>query len=294
MAAQTSNNTTGERCAIDYDRARFGQQREVWGSENTRSITTANMDLSYIQRLRAGHDWVGVDKESIVHENEGMSSRVTLTHWKDHRIEMNAQRASKLASESQKLSQQWEEEKEEVKIYEKSKGIIYDDLCNEKYSNSDLQSECIRLEEAFKKERLHTKRLESAVIKIKKQLEEETVITLRTKQRADYLESEIIRRQEERDSLQCCAKCCTACCWEDNEFTRFCILSCGMLVGVDPPCRCSHIWFCCTPEVCCQKAKILATLDPATSFRGWSKQLKRIKMEEMEQLLNNTPGVNTA
>jgi hypothetical protein len=278
MAAQTANNTSGERSATDYDRARFGQQREVWGSENTRSMTSANMNLSYVQRLRQGHDWVGVDKESIVHENEGMTSRVTLTHWKDHRIEVDAQRAQRLSIESQSLSQQWEEEKKNVKDVEHDKGEMYDALCTEKYSTSELTEGCIRLEEAIKKERIYTKKVERSVKSMQKQLDEEAEVTLRTKQRAEYLHKERQQRLAERDSLKCCATCCTACCWVENSFTMFFRSnSCGMLVGLSAPCRCGREWFCCTPEPCCQKDKVLQSLDPASSFRQWNKTLERIK-----------------
>lgn len=287
MAAQSANNTSGERSATDYDRARFGQQREVWGSENTHSMTQANMNSTYVQRLRAGHDWVGVDKESIVHENEGMSSRVTLTHWKDHRIEFDAQRAKTLSSEAHTLSQQWEEEKKNVHVIEKDKGKVYDLLCTEKYDNSDLQSECIRLEECIQKEKTKTKSTANQTKKIMKLVEEEKEVTLRTKQRANYLEKERIQRLKERATLKCCGTCCTSCCWVKNSCTAFWQFTFPVVIGMTLPCRCSRVWWCCAPEICCEKQKIITTLDPATSFRNWSKTLTRIKREEMDSMLHD-------
>ena len=217
MSRQTANNTSGERCATDYDRARFGEQREVWGSENTLPHTSADMSATYTQRLRNGHNWIGVDKESVVHENDGMSTRVTLTHWKDHRISSDAQRAVKFRNESQQLSHQWVETKKDVMTIEHNKAEVYDALCTEKYDNSDLQSECIRLEALTREERVTAKKIEDYTKKIAKQINVEAEITKEMKQRADFLEQVRQDRIKDRESLQCCGKCCTAMCWLDKK-----------------------------------------------------------------------------
>ena len=95
---------------------------------------------------------------------------------------------------------------------ERAKGTVYDDLCYEKYSNSDLQSECIRLEEDIKVERGQTKKNENYFKKVQIEIDEEKKRTLELKQRADFLEHTRFELLKERDSLRCCARCCTACC----------------------------------------------------------------------------------
>ena len=288
MAAQSANNTTGERSAIDYDRARFGEQRDVWGSENTKPRTSADMSATYVQRLRNGHDWVGVDKESIVHENDGMTTRVTLTHWKDHRISSDAERAVNLRDESQVLSHKWVETKTEVMTIEHNKAEVYDALCVEKYSNSDLQSECIRLEAVTREERARGIKIEDFTKKVAAEVQVEGQLTKEMRQRADFLEKTRMERFKDRESLKCCARCCTACCWLDrsNGCTAFFIYTCPLLMGLSLPCRCGSLW-CCGPDVCCQKERVLRSLDPDTAIQEWDKQLKRIKREEMERMLND-------
>jgi len=288
MASQSRHNTSGEACATDYDRARFGQQREVWGSENTRSMTSADMSLTYVQRLRVGHDWVGVDKESVVHEGDGSTTRVTLTHWKDHRLDTDAQRAVSLRNETQELSHRWEKSKGQVMEIERAKGTVYDELCNEKYNNSDLQSECIRLEEAIKTERVRTKRIEDYYKKVTKEVDEEKQRTKEMSQRGDFLKHKRGELLKERGSLKCCARCCTACCWEDTDCTKFWMLTFPVLVGCSLPCKCCRICSCCCDaEICCQKERILNTLDVDKAMNEWEKQLIRIKRQEMEEMLNN-------
>ena len=172
---------------IELDRARFGGQRETWGHEITiEKGTTETLAKSSHKRLRDGHDWVGLDRESVIHDDDGVTSRVTLTHWKDQQIETDADRVRRLHKQTHELSSQWEEAKDQVRKLEDDKAVLYDELCLTKYQNSDLLGQCIHMEKEIREERERRKKIDVFCIGVAKEIEVEKSATEDMKEQADF------------------------------------------------------------------------------------------------------------
>ena len=67
----------------------------------------------------------------------------------------------------------------------------------------------------------------------------------------------------------------------------FMVYTFPLLLGLSLPCKCHRCWCCGPTEICCQKNRILKSLDTETALQAWDQQLKRIKREEMERMLND-------
>ncbi len=260
----------------DLDRARFGQNRESWGHEYTRDKTHADLSLSATQRMRRGHDWVGVDKEAVVHDPDTGLTRVTVTHWKDARIDHDTTRAATLRDNAHALSDQWSASKKECLALEDARGEVYGELCSEKYLNSDLQTRCIHVEQQTRDERKRTKRAENQRTGLAKLRKEEQERTQEMREYADYLERHRAEKLRLRETtLGCCGTCCTACCWEDKLrccfFWRF---TWAYWVG---PCKCQG-------DTCCEKDWVLGTLSVRSVLDGWEKRQQAKKEAFLEKL----------
>jgi hypothetical protein len=262
---------------IELDRARIGPQRETFGHEATLPKgSRAVLRKSAQQRLRAGHSWVGLDKEAVVHDDDGVTSRVTLTHWKDQQLDTSAARAERLRDEAHALTDQWLEAKSEVRKLEDDKGVVYDELCVSKYRNTDLLAQCLEMEQKIRDERVRKKKIEVYITGLAKEIEAERAVTDEVREKADFLLKAREKLLRERDDLGCCAECCTACCWEENGWTKFCVVTVPLIFG-SQHCKCQG-------EKCCQKGRLVKSLDIDVVYHAWEKALARKNQAIFEQL----------
>ena len=263
---------------IELDRARFGPQRETFGHEATLPTGSRHvLAKSAQQRLRAGHTWVGLDKEPVVHDPDGVTSRVTLTHWKDLRLDTDAARTKQLRDEAHKLTDQWIEAKSDVRKLEDDKGVVYDELCTTKYHNTDLLAQCVDMERKIREERARKKKIEVFITGLAKEVEAERAVTEEVREKADFISAQREELLRQRNNLGCCAECCTACCWEENSWTSFFIHTVPLCFGGGKDCKCQG-------EKCCQKERLVRTLDIDIVYQRWEKALARKKRIIFEQL----------
>lgn len=262
---------------IELDRARFGSQRETWGHEITiEKGTMETMTKSSHKRLRDGHDWVGLDRESIIHDDDGVTSRVTLTHWKNHQIETDAERVRRLHEETHKLSSQWEETKEKVRKLEDEKGVVYDELCTRKYQNSDKLAQCIHMEKEIRLERDRKKKINAYCTGLAKEIAMEKTVTEDMRDQAEFLVAARRELIQQRDDIPCCTECCTACCWYENRWTDFFVKTVPLCFG-DQNCKCRG-------ERCCNKSRFLKTLDVQLVYNRLDKHMRRKRQAIYEAL----------
>ena len=174
------------------------------------------------------------------------------------------------------MTDTWAEVKREVRKLEDDKSVVYDKLCSTKYHNTDFLAQCLDLETKIREERERRKRIEEFCTGLGKDIEAEREVTAEMRDKADFLMAQREELLRQRADLGCCAECCTACCWEENAFTEFFVKTVPVCFG-DKDCRCQG-------EICCQKERLLETLEIGTVYSRWEKKLARKKQAIFEQM----------